>query len=253
VSPRFGSDKASKEATTADPPQDPTRSRDLLTGLLAADELVDAVREAVEAANGGEHVALAYITFDGLSELNAKAGHLVTDKLLRDLSRRLKEEMRPGDAAGRITRDEFVLVMRNLKSRLEMLASLSKLRVHLADPIPSGRGYFFPMVNYGTATPPRDGTTLDALASHAEKAMLVMQDQTRIAVREDAVKRVQHARENLAAAQTGVAAAELAVREADNALAESKQLLAEAKAAVAATIEYAKSLGVAVEPAGTGR
>jgi diguanylate cyclase (GGDEF)-like protein len=221
---------------------------DALTGLLTNDGLVDECRAAVEAAGGGEQVGIVYVSFDGLRELNEKSGNLVTDHLLRELSKRLRATLRPCDHAGRITRDEFVVIMRELNGRLATLALLSRLRVSLSEPIASGKGTFVPIVNYGLAHPPADGSTLESLSTVAEKAMLQMREHTRQVAREEAAARLTAARAAVTAATTRVADAELAVRDADSRLVDSKRLLVEAKAAVTAAVEHAKAIGVDVAP-----
>jgi len=224
----------------------PDAKRDTLTGLLESDALADECRLAVEAANGGEQVGVLYLSFDGLRELNATAGNLVTDKLLRELGRRLRANVRECDRPGRINRDEFVVILRQLSGRLATLTLVSRLRIALAEPISSGKDGYVPIVNYGMAHPPTDGTSLEKLAAVAEAAMLVERDQARTLANEKALQRVAEARAAFAAAQAGVTAAEVAVRDADAALADAKRIVGERKAAVAAALDAAKALGLAV-------
>jgi diguanylate cyclase (GGDEF)-like protein len=218
---------------------------DLLTGLLGNDALVDACRAAIEAANGGEHVAVAYFSFDGLRELNLRSGHLVTDHIVRELSRRLRATLRECDQAGRVANDEFVVILRQLGSRLETMALFARLRVALAEPIKSGKSAFIPIVNFGMAVPPTDGSTLEALSAAAEKQMLAMRDQMQAQMREDALKRIVAAREAVKAAGAGVTDAELAVRNADAHLVDAKKRLADARVAVVVAVQHAKELGIA--------
>jgi len=234
-------------APSADPARDP------LTGLLSNDALVDACRSAVEAANGGEHVAVAYFSFDGLRELNDRAGNLVTDKLVRELGRRLRDAVRENDSVGRISRDEFIVILRGLGNRLATLTLVARLRNALAEPISSGKDAYVPIVDYGMAQPPGDGTTLEALSAAAETSMLAMREQNRVVMRERAQQRVLDARAAVNAAMAHVTACEAAVRDADSALVDAKRSLTDAKAAVTAALDHAKALGVAVDapPGGT--
>jgi diguanylate cyclase (GGDEF)-like protein len=221
-------------------------ARDALTGVLGDAAVRAECTKAIEAAGGGELVALGYISFDGLRELNERSGNLVTDSLLREFGRRLREGTRECDQVGRFGRDEFLVVFRQLRNRLETMALVSRLRISLAEPIRSGKGTYQPIVNCGLAHPPADGSDVDALVGAAEKAMLVMRDQTREAAKREAIARVTTARTNLTNAAQAVTAAEQAVRDADAHLVDTKKLHAEAKQSVAAALEYAKSLGVSV-------
>jgi diguanylate cyclase (GGDEF)-like protein len=222
-------------------------ARDALTGLLSYDALVDECRNAVEAANGGEAVGLLYLSFDGLRELNAKSGNLVTDKVLRELARRLRAVVRECDYAGRLNRDEFVVILRQLSNRLATLTLVQRVRMSLAEPIGSGKEAYVPALNFGMAHPPADGTTLEALAAVAEKAMLDERDKARTAAKDKALQRVAETRAAANAALAHITECELAVRDADSRLIESKRLYGEAKAAVAAAIEAAKGLGITID------
>jgi diguanylate cyclase (GGDEF)-like protein len=224
---------------------DPTR--DPLTGLLANDALVDECRKAVEAASGGEQVGILYLSFDGLRELNARAGNLVTDKILRELGRRLRESARECDHVGRLNRDEFVVILRQLSNRLATLTLVQRLRMNLAEPLSPGRDAYVPIVNYGLAHPPADGVTLEALVAVAERAMLAERDRAQATAKEKAAQRVADARAAASAAMAHITECELAVRDADSRLAEAKRLFGEAKAAVVAALEHAKGLGVAID------
>jgi diguanylate cyclase (GGDEF)-like protein len=238
-----------KAAPAGEPPRAPLDpSHDALTGLLGTESLNLALAAAIEAAANGEHTAIAHVAFDGLRELIDRAGNLVGDTLLRELGKRLHATVRGEDNVGRISRDEFLIIFRQLHGRLETLALVSRLRISLGEPVKIGSGPYKPLVNIGLAHPPADGTTADALTRVAEKAMLAMREQMREAAKREAIERLAHARTAVETAATNVTAAELAVRDADAALAEAKKLLAEAKAAVVTAAEHATSLGVA-EPA----
>jgi diguanylate cyclase (GGDEF)-like protein len=231
----------------------PDPARDPLTGLLSNDALVDECRKAVEAAHGGESVGFVLFSFDGLRELNERSGNLVTDKLLRELGRRLRDAVREGDHVGRINRDEFIVILRGLGNRLTTLTLVARLRNTLAEPISPGKDAYLPIVDYGMSQPPADGTTLEALSAAAQTAMLAMREQNRVAMREKAQQRVVEARAAVNAAMAHITECEVAVRDADSALVESKRLLADAKAAVTAALDHAKALGVTVDapPGGT--
>jgi len=244
-------DTEASPAPAAAVPADP--GRDPLTGLLSNDALVDACRTAVEAAHGGETVGIVFFSFDGLRELNDRAGNLVTDKLVRELGRRLRDAVRENDSVGRISRDEFIVILRGLGNRLATLTLVARLRNALAEPISSGKDAYVPIVDYGMAQPPGDGTTLEALSAAAETSMLAMREQNRVVMRERAQQRVLDARAAVNAAMAHVTACEAAVRDADSALVDAKRSLTDAKAAVTAALDHAKTLGVAVDapPGGT--
>jgi diguanylate cyclase (GGDEF)-like protein len=219
---------------------------DALTGLLGPEALNRAIAGCLDAAARKENVSLAYVAFDGLRDIYGGAGNLVGDTLMRELGRRLAAALRPVDRAGRIARDEFVIVFGPFANKLESLAVIARVRAHLAEPIKTSGSPFRPIVNIGTGTPPNDGATAEALVSHAEEAMLVVREQMREAAKKEAVERVAKARAHVEFATKNVADAEQLVRDADNNLVEAKRMVVEAKAAVTAALENAKALGVTI-------
>jgi diguanylate cyclase (GGDEF)-like protein len=259
--PLFGGDKSPKPgAAVPAPPATPAaaaapsaaaaavrdHSHDSLTGLLTDGALEAECIKAIEAANGGEHVACVYVAFDELRERTNHLGAFVTDQVVRELARRVRDTIRECDEAGHVNRDEFLIVFRQLRSRLEALALVSRLRISLAEPIKAGKGVYRPVVNVGLVHPPADGTTPETLLAAGEKAMLAMREQARETAKREAEGRVADARAAVETAIGNIAAAEQAVRAADIHLADTKRLLVEAKAAVVTAIEEARSLGIAV-------
>jgi diguanylate cyclase (GGDEF)-like protein len=254
--PLFGGEKTKPSpvaaARVATPPAGPppaaatATSHDALTGLLASHTLAEECANAIEAANGGEQVAFGFIAFDGLREHTEHSGALITDHLIRELANRMRATVRECDFVGHVNRDEFLIIFRQLRGKLETLTLIARLRITLAEPIKSGKGFYRPVVNCGLAYPPADGTTREALTDAAERAMLAMREQAREAMRREAEQRVVAARAAVVTATSNVAAAEQGVRDADQHLVDSKRLLLEAKSGVTAAIEYAKSIGVPI-------
>jgi diguanylate cyclase (GGDEF)-like protein len=233
-------------AAAASPAPAGAAPHDALTGLLASHTLAEECARAIEAANGGEQVAFGFIAFDGLREHTEHSGALVTDHLIRELANRMRATIRECDFVGHVNRDEFLIIFRQLRGKLETLTLIARLRITLAEPIKSGKGFYRPVVNCGLAYPPADGTTREALTDAAERAMLTMREQARETMRREAEQRVVTARAAVVTATSNVAAAEQAVRDADQHLVDSKRLLLEAKSGVTAAIEYAKSIGVPI-------
>jgi len=77
---------------------------------------------AVEAAGAASRSA-SCTSRSTAARTQREVGNLVTDHLLRELSKRLRATLRPCDHAGRITRDEFVVILRRVERTLATLAS----------------------------------------------------------------------------------------------------------------------------------
>ncbi len=88
---------------------------DPLTGLMNRRELVRKLNLLLRRVQdqGGEH-AMLYLDFDHFREVNDVAGHLAGDRLLRDLSSSLLNEVKDGDVVARIGGDEFCMMAYNV-------------------------------------------------------------------------------------------------------------------------------------------
>lgn len=103
---------------------------DSLTGLINRRELVRKLNLLLRRVQdqGGEHAVL-YLDLDRFKEVNDSAGHLAGDRLLRDLSSSLLNEVKDGDVLARIGGDEFCMLVYNVNA--EQARSVG-LRIHKA-------------------------------------------------------------------------------------------------------------------------
>ena len=90
---------------------------DELTGLPNRTEMLALIGQALaEAPAGGLGTAVLYLDIDGFKTVNDSLGHEVGDALLREVAGRLVENVRPGDAVGRLGGDQFVVLARGCDS-----------------------------------------------------------------------------------------------------------------------------------------
>ena len=68
------------------------------------------------AKNNNQKAALLFIDIDNFKDINDSFGHAVGDKLLKTVSDAIKNSIRDGDVLARTGGDEFVLILRDLKS-----------------------------------------------------------------------------------------------------------------------------------------
>jgi diguanylate cyclase (GGDEF)-like protein/PAS domain S-box-containing protein len=147
---------------------------DVLTNLpnriLLADRLSQSI---VHCQRRNRSLAVAYIDLDGFKVVNDTYGHELGDKLLIELSKRMKESLREGDTLARIGGDEFIAVMVDLESIEGSKPVLERLLRTTADPITVGDVVVQVSLSIGVTLYPQDGADADQLIRHADQSMYI--------------------------------------------------------------------------------
>jgi len=89
---------------------------DFLTGLINRKALINRLGE--EFSKGRRHNfvhAFLFIDLDHFKVVNDKYGHNIGDKVLIEVAKRLKSQIRTEDVLARMSGDEFVIILLNLK------------------------------------------------------------------------------------------------------------------------------------------
>lgn len=145
--------------------------QDSLTSLpnrLALErELARLLRERTSTSR----LAVAFIDIDGFKLINDTRGHAVGDALLGSFAGRLGQLKREGDLAFRMSGDEFVLVLTELRAEGDAVAVAERLRAALTEPFEIGGEPLRISVSVGVAQCPDNGQTAAALLKHADAAM----------------------------------------------------------------------------------
>jgi len=84
-----------------------------------------------EAEEKNKIFALLFLDLDNFKEINDQYGHLVGDRLLRALSQRLRNTIRESDIASRFGGDEFVILLKDIKT----VENTKKVTQHIVDSI----------------------------------------------------------------------------------------------------------------------
>ncbi|MCW2605988.1 MAG: diguanylate cyclase/phosphodiesterase [Frankiales bacterium] len=146
---------------------------DALTGLPNRTRLRQRTAEALA---GQERTALVLFDLDRFKEVNDTLGHHVGDALLRVVSQRLSDAVRPCDTVARLGGDEFALVLPGVRDVAGALQTAERLRAVLTEAVLLEGLLVDVGASVGVAVSPEDGTTLDDLLQHADVAMYVAKE-----------------------------------------------------------------------------
>ena len=108
---------------------------DSLTDLPNRELLLQRLDDALEGERGESLLAVGFCDLDEFKHVNDTDGHQVGDLVLREVARRLTAVVREGDTVGRMGGDEFVLMLRDLRSREEAEHILERARQAVEVPI----------------------------------------------------------------------------------------------------------------------
>jgi diguanylate cyclase (GGDEF)-like protein/PAS domain S-box-containing protein len=147
-------------------------NHDSLTGLANRDRLRAELRSAIDrGARADRGFALLYLDLDGFKFANDRAGHDAGDQLLRDVAARLQQGISSRDVLARVGGDEFVALLSDCHDAASAHRLADSLRARLNQPFSLPDGPFPLDVSIGIACFPADGTDVDSLLAHADRAM----------------------------------------------------------------------------------
>jgi diguanylate cyclase (GGDEF)-like protein len=122
--------------------------------------------------NAGQ-LALLSIDLDGFKTINDCFGHPTGDQVLVVVAKRIANALRHEDVVARFGGDEFVILLKNMQSRIEAVAVLDKLTEIICAPLELDELKLEVGASIGLAMAPEDGVNVESLLAHADKQMYV--------------------------------------------------------------------------------
>ena len=147
---------------------------DLLTDVqnrFAMEKTLDAMIHTARETAG--IFGLIYIDLNEFKQVNDLHGHLVGDRYLQEVSRRMKRQLRPFDVLARLGGDEFAVLVSEVHNRSEVEEIRARLESCFHEPF-IGEGFFLQgSASFGVSLYPEDADTADSLLRGADAAMYV--------------------------------------------------------------------------------
>ncbi len=144
---------------------------DDLTGLPNRNLLHAQADQAITAAgNVAQSLAVLFIDLDRFKQINDSFGHPGGDQLLRAVSRRLQEEAGTADIVGRLSGDEFVMVL-NPCDAPSAGERIERILRRLSLPLQLDEVEIRPSASIGVSMFPHDGHDMETLLHRADMAM----------------------------------------------------------------------------------
>lgn len=149
---------------------------DLPNRLLFNDRLTHAMERA---ARTGSQLAVLFIDLDNFKNVNDSLGHPVGDELLIKVASRLRSLSRKDDTVARLSGDEFVVILENIKDTQDTVSMAQKLIEAFHDQFLVRGHELHVTLSIGISIYPRDGTDVQTLVRNADAALYRAKDEGR--------------------------------------------------------------------------
>jgi diguanylate cyclase (GGDEF)-like protein/PAS domain S-box-containing protein len=148
---------------------------DELTGLANRALFTDRVAHALRRRERDSRVmAVLLLDLDDFKTINDSLGHAAGDALLRAVSERLENLVRPGDTTARLGGDEFAMLLVDLPSEESAVVAVERILATLAQPLVIDGREVFAHASIGVAFAGDETSDPEELVRNADAAMYVV-------------------------------------------------------------------------------
>ncbi|WP_372530575.1 putative bifunctional diguanylate cyclase/phosphodiesterase [Euzebya sp.] len=151
-------------------------AHDSLTGLPNRETFTQRLDETLRE---GRDVTVLFCDLDRFKQINDSYGHAAGDELLRQIAARLRGVLRPGDVVGRLSGDEFAVLLDGIADSLVAGDLARRLVQDLAEPFRIEGREIRVTTSVGVAVHRGTGGRSDELLRHADDAMYRAKEQGR--------------------------------------------------------------------------
>ena len=145
---------------------------DLLTDVQNRFVLEKRLKAMIESARQSASVfGLIFIDLDEFKNVNDVYGHMMGDRYLQEVAKRMKHQLRASDTLARLGGDEFAVLVPDVHTREGVEEIASRLEACFDKPILAEGYELRGSASVGIALYPEDGDSIDGLLSAADSAM----------------------------------------------------------------------------------
>jgi diguanylate cyclase (GGDEF)-like protein/PAS domain S-box-containing protein len=151
-------------------------THDGLTSVLNNAAFMDRLTLAARQANlgGREDIAVLYVDLNRFKQVNDRYGHVVGDRLLIAIARRLRSAVRPSDSVGRLGGDEFAILLERVADRDAVDAVVDRVRRAIEQPFGVDGHDIEASASIGIAFASQDGPRAEDMLRAADKSMYLV-------------------------------------------------------------------------------
>ena len=144
---------------------------DDLTGLPNRTLIQEHVEQLLACTEPEARFALAFIDIDNFKRINDYYTHAIGDALLVQVAKRVTALVRPSDIMGRISGDEFLLVIRPIATNEELAVIVERILKEIREPFLIEGFEILTSASIGVSVFPDHGTRYEMLRRAADTAM----------------------------------------------------------------------------------
>lgn len=145
---------------------------DLLTGLPNRRKFSDDLCQLTQEASGNkETLAVYFFDLDRFKQINDALGHSQGDKLIKEVSKRLKKVISADAELYRFAGDEFIIIHRNVQHKNQVIEGAKSILSIFDKPIKIDAKELYVTCSTGISFYPEHGTDSDTLLKKADVAM----------------------------------------------------------------------------------
>lgn len=149
-------------------------AHDSLTGVNNRRSLISSLSETLAfARRHGMPLWVVFIDLDHFKQVNDRFGHHAGDRLLANITARLRQLLREDDIIGRYGGDEFVLLLRGGPEARLTTPILERIMQVVCEPVDFDGHKLEVTCSLGVAAYPEDGDRADLLIERADAAMYI--------------------------------------------------------------------------------